>query len=72
MAMHWHDAQGASLLMADHASKHMKMLKRRAQHLSDRIKAKPGLSYDQSELAALRWAIKELEVMHEPNNHTQV
>jgi hypothetical protein len=41
-------------------SKYMKALKRRAKHLGDRIADNPSLSYDRSELAALRWAIGEL------------
>lgn len=41
--------------------KHLKALKRRATHLQERIKGNPKLSYDKSELAALRWAIGELD-----------
>jgi hypothetical protein len=48
--------------------KHLKMLKRRADHLAGRIEDNPNLSYDQAELSALRWAVRELEKKHERSN----
>ena len=42
------------------ARRFLRALNRRANHLQERVDADPGLSYDQRELSALRWAIREL------------
>jgi hypothetical protein len=45
-------------------SKHLKALRRRADYLADvrlpRQRSPESLSYDLAELAALRWALREL------------
>jgi len=45
---------------AGKARRYLRALNRRADHLQGRVDADPSLSYDQSELAALRWAIRAL------------
>ena len=41
-------------------SQRLSRLHRRANHLKKRIADKPGLTFDQAELGALLWAIREL------------
>ena len=47
---------------AERLRERLKTLTRRADHLAKRIAESPlDLTYDKAELAALRWAIQELE-----------
>ncbi|VTU38464.1 hypothetical protein H4CHR_04432 [Variovorax sp. PBS-H4] len=49
-------------------ARRLALLRRRAEHLEQRIKADPSrpADHDKAEVAALRWAIADLEQKYQP------